>query len=229
MPATALSRAAARVVESDSDGVHLDGQAWARLEALPDPRSPQGRIYSLASLVAVALCGLTVKANQPLLHAELKALPWKKVPAGVTTRGSGHGRTETRALKAVHVDRLGIDFPHARQAVKITRWRQDTRTGRIQRETVYVITSLTAAEATPADLARLLREHWSVEVEHHIRDISFGEDHSTSRTGHGPTNLATLRSAVKATIKDVGYLYVPEGRRDHTTVAETLYLHGLAR
>lgn len=169
-----------------------------------------------------------VKKNQPLLHAKLKALPWKKIPTGATTRETGHGRTETRALKAVHVDRLSVDFPHARQAVKITRWRQDTRTGKISRETVYVITSLTAAQATPADLARLLREHWSVEVEHHIRDISFGEDHSTSRTGHGPTNLATLRSAIKAALKDVGYLYIPEGRRDHTTVTETLYLHGLA-
>lgn len=414
MPATALSRAAARVVESDAEGVRLDDQAWARLEALPDPRSPQGRIYALASLIAVALCGLTVaghdrltgigqwikragpeerrrlglpwdpmtgqyrvpdektvrtvldrlnsraltrallgrrrnrvrpdgapsrsvreyrarrkkqaakalarkriravavdgktsrgarradgtrvhllgvvehggnlldhleidvkhnetshfaelldpmdlqdvavtfdalhtvranldwlvttkrghyiavvKKNQPLLHAKLKALPWKKIPAGATTRETGHGRTETRALKTVHIDRLGIDFPHARQAVKITRWRQDTRTGKISRETVYVITSLTAAQATPTDLARLLREHWSVEVEHHIRDISFGEDHSTSRTGHGPTNLATLRSAIKAALKDVGYLYIPEGRRDHTNVAETLYLHGL--
>jgi len=28
-------------------------------------------------------------------------------------------------------------------------------------------------------------------------------------------------------IKNVGYLYVPEDRRDHTEVAETLYLHNL--
>jgi predicted transposase YbfD/YdcC len=37
-----------------------------------------------------------------------------------------------------------------------------------------------------------VREHWTVEVEHHIRDVSFGEDASTSRTGDGPTDLATL-------------------------------------
>ena len=35
-----------------------------------------------------------VKKNQPLLHAKLKALPWKKVPAGATTRETGHGRIE---------------------------------------------------------------------------------------------------------------------------------------
>ena len=33
--------------------------AWQRLEALPDPRSPQGRIYPLACLIAVAVCAFT--------------------------------------------------------------------------------------------------------------------------------------------------------------------------
>jgi hypothetical protein len=37
----------------------------------------------------------------------------------------------------------------------------------------------------------------------------------------GPANLATIRAAIIAAIKDVGYLHVPEGRRDHTIPAET--------
>ena len=45
--------------------------------------------------------------------------------------------------------------------------------------------------------------------------------------GSGPTNQATIRAAIIATIKDAGYLHIPEGRRDHTTPAETLHLHGL--
>ena len=56
--------------------------------------------------------------------------------------------------------------------------------------------------------------------------MSFGEDASTSRTGSGPANLATIRAAVTAALKDAGYLHIPEGRRDHTTPAETLRLHG---
>lgn len=168
-----------------------------------------------------------VKKNQPLLYARVKALPWKKIPTGATTRESGHGRIDTRALKAVHVDALGIDFPHIRQAVKLTRWRQDTNTQKVSRETVYVITSLTCAQASPDDLARLIRDHWGVEVHHRIRDVSFGEDASTSRTGHGPTNLATLRAAVTTAIQDAGYLYIPEGRRDHTQPIDALYLHDL--
>jgi predicted transposase YbfD/YdcC len=166
-----------------------------------------------------------VKRNQPLLHAQVRALPWRQVPAGASARETGHGRAETRALKTAHVSHL--DFPHARQAIKITRWRQDTATGRTSRQTVYAVTSLTSAHATAQDLARPVREHWSIEAHHHVRDVSFGEDGSTSRTGRGPVNLATIRAAIIAAIKDAGYLHIPEGRRDHITPAEALRLHSL--
>jgi hypothetical protein len=63
MPAVALSRVGARVVESGPDGEDLLASAWQRLEALPDPRSPQGRIYPLAFLVAIAVCAFTAAGN----------------------------------------------------------------------------------------------------------------------------------------------------------------------
>ena len=50
-------------VESGPDGENLAAGAWQRLEALPDPRSPQGRIYPLACLIAVALCAFTAAGN----------------------------------------------------------------------------------------------------------------------------------------------------------------------
>ena len=129
-----------------------------------------------------------MKQNQPLLHARIKALPWRQVPGGSTARDTGHGRTETRTT----------------------------------RETAYAVTSLTSAHATAQDLARLVREHWSI-AGAPPRDVTFAEDTATSRTGCGPANLA----AIIAAIKDAGYLHIPEGRRDHTTPAETLRLHGL--
>ena len=149
-----------------------------------------------------------VKKNQPLLYARIKACPGGMSRPSVT-RDAGHGRLETRALKTAHVS--GLDLPGARQAIKITRWRQDTATGKISRETVYAITSLTSAQATPQDLARLVREHWTIEAHHHIRDVTFTEDTATSRTGNGPANLATIRAAIIAAIKDAGYLHIPEG------------------
>ena len=87
-----------------------------------------------------------VKQNQPLLQARVKALPWRQVPVASTTRDTGHGRIETRTLKTAHVS--GLDFPGARQAIKITRWRKDTAAGKISRETAYAVTSLTSADAS---------------------------------------------------------------------------------
>ena len=52
MPAMALSRVGTRVAESGPDGENLAAGAWQRLETLPGPRSPQGRIYPLARLRA---------------------------------------------------------------------------------------------------------------------------------------------------------------------------------
>jgi predicted transposase YbfD/YdcC len=39
----------------------------------------------------------------------------------------------------------------------------------LSRQTAYAITSLTSADATAQDLARLVREHWSIEAHHHAR------------------------------------------------------------
>jgi hypothetical protein len=55
---------------------------------------------------------LTVKGNQPGLRGQLRALPWKDVPAGHTQAGRAHGRTEKRVLKAATVT-AGLAFLHA--------------------------------------------------------------------------------------------------------------------
>jgi predicted transposase YbfD/YdcC len=66
---------------------------------------------------------LTVKGNQPRLHAQLGALPWRQVPVGDDTRDRGHGRVERRTLKVTAVA-AGLGFPHAAQAVQIVRRRR---------------------------------------------------------------------------------------------------------
>lgn len=42
---------------------------------------------------------ITVKRNQPGLHAQLTALPWRQIPVACQTRERGHGRAERRTLK----------------------------------------------------------------------------------------------------------------------------------
>jgi predicted transposase YbfD/YdcC len=58
---------------------------------------------------------LVVKKNQPGLYVQVKNLPWRQVPVAARQHDRGHGREESRTLKATAVA-AGIDFPHAVQA-----------------------------------------------------------------------------------------------------------------
>jgi hypothetical protein len=55
----------------------------------------------------------------PALHHQLKILPWRQIFVQDHTRDRGHGRVETRRLQVTTV--AGLDFPHATQAIRITR------------------------------------------------------------------------------------------------------------
>ena len=98
-----------------------------------------------------------VKGNQKKLRGQLKSLPWKDIPLQGRTTGVGHGRSEIRRIKVATVNNLL--FPEARQAVQIKRRRTDRKTGKTTIKTVYAVTSLTAEQATPSQLARLVRDH----------------------------------------------------------------------
>lgn len=144
---------------------------------------------------------LTVKKNQPTLHAQLAALPWRDIPAATNDRERGHGRAEWRTVKVTEVS-TGLGFPHAAQAIQITRRRRPTGRKRWSTGTVYAITSLTALQITPNDLADVLRGHWSIEVQlHWVRDTAWDEDRSQVRTANGPRIMASLRNLAIAVLR----------------------------
>jgi predicted transposase YbfD/YdcC len=60
--------------------------------------------------------------------------------------------------------------------------------------TVYAVTSLTAAHAHPARLADYVRGHGGIEALHHLRDVTFAEDASQTRTGTAARAMASLRN-----------------------------------
>jgi len=139
---------------------------------------------------------IPVKGNRPTLFAQLTTLPWAQIPIGHQTRDRGHGRRETRTVKAVTLHTPGgIGFPHAQQAIRITRTRTITTSGKTSRETAYLTISLPAADAHPADLQHWARSEWLIEnLVHHVRDVTFREDLHQARTGNGPAVMATLRN-----------------------------------
>jgi predicted transposase YbfD/YdcC len=105
----------------------------------------------------------------------------------------GRGRRETRTVEVITLHTPGgIGFPHAQQAIRITRTRTITGSGKTSRENAYLTISLSAADAHPADLQEWIRREWHIEALHHIRDVTFHEDSHQARTGNGPAVMATL-------------------------------------
>ena len=164
-----------------------------------------------------------MKGNQPSLHARLKALPWNDVPVGHTATGRGHGRIEKRTLKAVTVP-AGLGFPHAAQAIQVTRTcrpinkdkKKASGKRRQRRETVYAIVTLTAEQASPAELATWIRGHWSIEVRlHWVRDVTLGEDLHQARTGSGPQVMAALRNLAVSLLRFAGHTNIARALRHH--------------
>ena len=102
---------------------------------------------------------ITVKRNQPGLHAQL---PWDQVPVAYQARERGHSRVERRTLKVTAVA-AGLAFPHAVQALRIVRRRRLLNSKKWSAETVYAITSLTAIQAQTGELAAIIRGHWLIE------------------------------------------------------------------
>jgi hypothetical protein len=115
----------------------------------------------------------------------------------------------------------GIAFPHARQAIQVTRRTRSvsTRTGRKGRwraETVYAITDLAPHQARPDELAAWIRGHWQIENGlHWVRDVTFGEDASRVRTGAGPQVMASLRNLATSLHRLTGATNVAAALRHH--------------
>ena len=159
----------------------------------------------------------TVKKNQPRLYHQLKALPWAKIPVQDETSTRGHGRYDIRRLQAVTcTGPLALDFPHAVQALRIRRRRLNLTTGRWSTVTVYAITNLSAAQASPADLADWLRGHWTIETLHHIRDTTYAEDASRLRNGNAPRAMATLRNTAISLLRLAGITTIAAALRHNS-------------
>jgi predicted transposase YbfD/YdcC len=163
---------------------------------------------------------LTVKGNQPKLRRQLAELPWRDVEPAHRSAQTAHGRREIRTLKVVTIA-AGIEFPHAAQAIQVTRRTRPVsartgKRGRWRTETVYAITDLSAHQARPAELAAWIRGHWQIENGlHWVRDVTFAEDLSQVRAGHAPQVMASLRNLVISLHRLAGATNIAAALRHH--------------
>lgn len=144
---------------------------------------------------------LAVKANQPTLRAETQSAFESADQAGLdqfTDHDKGHGRIERRVVSVIReVDWLNgakrfpgeLRLPHAATLIRV-RSRAELA-DRCRFETRYYISS---AALSAQQAAEAVRGHWGIENRlHWVLDVTFGDDQSRLRKGHGARNMAVVR------------------------------------
>ena len=151
---------------------------------------------------------------------------WSWVTARAPT--ARHSRHEVRLLWALadpfvnrHAGEQGRareSWPGVRQVCRVERRRTVRRRGRVREETevTYAITSLPPERADAATLLAYLRGHWSIENRlHYVRDVTFDEDRSQTRSGAAPQVLATCRNLALALLRASGATNIAAALRTH--------------
>jgi predicted transposase YbfD/YdcC len=144
---------------------------------------------------------LAVKANQPTLRAEIESFFAHAPAASLETTvdvDKGHGRIEQRSVTVAHeVGWLGGDrrfpgevrLPDVATIIRLTARAELKDHGRF--ETRYYVSS---APLSATRAAEAVRSHWAIEDSlHWVLDVTFGDDQSRLRTGHGAKNMAVVR------------------------------------
>lgn len=146
---------------------------------------------------------LCVKDNQPQLAQALRAdlddlirTKGATLPHDVceTTDGN-HGRIETRRVWTTpEIDwlgELGDRWPGLR-SVAVVESTREVPPQAASHERRYYISTLPGTDAQR--VARSIRGHWGIENKlHYVLDVSFAEDQSRIRKGHGAENFSRLR------------------------------------
>ncbi len=201
-------------------GVVVTGDALLTQTAIAERLLDQGNDYLLV-----------VKENQPTLHDDLVTLfADPDAAVQVAEQEDSHSQRIERRRLAVSTEVVGYsDWPGLAQALCITRQRVDLHRGTTSVETAYAVTSLTPERATPAHLLALWRGHWGIENRlHYVRDVTYGEDRATVRTGRGAQALAAIRNVAIGLLRLDGETNIAAGcRRYQAQPARALAAIGL--
>lgn len=144
---------------------------------------------------------LAVKDNQPTLHADIKSY-FETAPANEVDRcqtlGKDHGRLEirnhrvSRVVDWIATERSYPGAPRFPQPATIAMVESRIeRADKIETERrCYICSRDLSAQA----FAQAVRSHWAIENNlHWTLDMTFNEDQSRLRTGHGARNMAVVR------------------------------------
>jgi predicted transposase YbfD/YdcC len=155
---------------------------------------------------------LPVKENRRDLFDALDTLAWNDVPITHRSVENGHGRITTRTIQVLPAP-PDLPFPHVNQVFLIERYVSDLHGGPISAVAALGVASPEPNQANPAELARYVREQWSIESLHWIRDTLYQEDKSQIRTRSGPRIMAALRNLAIGALRLAGRTDITEATR----------------
>jgi len=155
---------------------------------------------------------LPVKENRRSLFDAIDALPWKSVPIAHSATDKGHGRVTTRTIQVLPAPE-GLPFPHVSQVFLIERYVTDLQGRPVSAAAALGVASPASGRADAAALARYVREQWSIESLHWIRDTLYQEDKSQVRTRSGPRAMAALRNLAIGALHMAGRTDITEATR----------------
>jgi predicted transposase YbfD/YdcC len=155
---------------------------------------------------------LPVKENRKALFDALNGLPWQEVPIAHSATDRGHGRITTRTIQVLPAPE-DLPFPHVSQVLLIERYVTDLNGNPVSAVAALGVASPAADRASAADLAHHVREQWSIESLHWLRDTLYQEDKSQVRTRSGPRIMAALRNVAICALRLAGRTDVTEATR----------------
>jgi predicted transposase YbfD/YdcC len=153
-----------------------------------------------------------VKENRRSLFDAIDILPWKDVPIAHAATDRGHGRITTRTIQVLPAPEA-LPFPHVSQVFLIERYVTDLQGRPVSAVAALGVASPDPDQADPASLARYVREQWSIESLHWIRDTLYQEDKSQVRTRSGPRAMAALRNLAIGALRMAGRTDITEATR----------------
>lgn len=163
---------------------------------------------------------MVIKEDQPETYSAIKLLfdepPEGKSAAETTVRtiSKGHGRREWRTLETSSALKGWLNWPDHEQVCRRTCRRLILKTGELEEETTYAVTSMPKAEASAALLEGFWRGHWTIENQvHYPRDVTFHEDQGQAYRGSTPQALAALRNAFLSLLRSLGWINIADALR----------------
>jgi predicted transposase YbfD/YdcC len=145
---------------------------------------------------------IQVKANQPILFEQCQDLAATAVPLGSHEESDkGHGRLTTREGRCFDLSGLSLaprwSDSGLHTLVVIQRETVTLATPKATSETAYYLSNQALSrdpQGQAMELTRAIREHWHVESDNWIRDVTLNEDHVKTNSANQAQILGSLRS-----------------------------------